>query len=499
MSQLPPDDGGMPEELTPFEPTPPEEMEVEVPRREASFVLREMDDATVSEADSMEAANRSLADALRIVYRLLQGVMIILAALFAFSGFQQVNEGEMGIKTALGRITDSNLEPGFHFALPYPLGEIIKIERGQRTVYVHDAFWPALTESQQKQALDDLRLAKRSLAPDIDGSLLTADGGLVLIQWSLTYHREDPAEFMSNIAEDHEDRLIRAGLQQATVRIAAQSTVDDILRPTADDGGGVSLGVSNRFEERVRREAQAFLERHESGLQIDSLSLHQASPPFSVREAFNQVIQQQATSARLREEAQRESTITLNQVAGTANGPLLALLDAYEAAVDDGDSDEATRLLGTLFDVFNGAYDGKPLVVGDQTFENFSISGDAANIVSDARSYRRTVTSNAQAARQRFLAKMAQFEANPRVFVTTEFTDAFVRFVNNNLVQQFVLPRGSKDVRIMIGPDQEIARNLERAIFEGENRRTLEQRLRQNRGRATESEIDTLMDLDDAR
>jgi hypothetical protein len=94
---------------------------------------------------------------------------------------------------------------------------------------------------------------------------------------------------------------------------------------------------------------------------------------------------------------------------------------------------------------------------------------------------------------------LAQYEANPRVFVTTEFTDAFLQFVNNNLVQQFVLPQGSKDVRIMIGPDQEIARNLERAVFEEENRRTLEQRLRQNRGRATDSEIDTLMDMDDAR
>jgi len=79
-------------------PTPPESgqgvdaMPTES-RRSASLVLRE-DNVREQRAVSMEAANQSLADALRFTYRILQVLMVLLAGLFVFSGFQQVRSEE---------------------------------------------------------------------------------------------------------------------------------------------------------------------------------------------------------------------------------------------------------------------------------------------------------------------------------------------------------------------------------------------------------------------
>ena len=90
----------------PTDPTPPapdpesypseavEPMEVETPRRAASaeFVV---DGDVGSEAvlrEAMDPANQSLADALRLSFRILQLVILVLVVLFLASGFRTVDE-----------------------------------------------------------------------------------------------------------------------------------------------------------------------------------------------------------------------------------------------------------------------------------------------------------------------------------------------------------------------------------------------------------------------
>ena len=487
-----PDDPGMsPDE---FMDGHIEEMEVEEPRRAASMVFRSEDEANANRVDSLEAANQSLADALRIVYRLLQVVMVGLGLLFCFSGFQQVNEGETGIKVALGEITDADLNPGFQFSLPYPLGEIIKIDQGQTTLTMDNQFWPSLTDRERTASLDDLTLAKRTLKPDIDGSLITGDGSIVHVQWTMTYHREDPADFMSNLAEGQEERLLRSALQRATIHIVSQLTIDEILKPKAQASDGST--ASGRFEGRVRRLAQDYLDEHGSGIQIDSLALHNATPPLSTRAEFNKLTEQGATRGRRREEATKQATIDLNETAGTASRPLLALLDRFEELADQGRESEAEQTLEIIFDVLDGEYDGETLTVGDQTFSDFSLAGDAGKMISNARVYRDTVVTDAKASAAMFDSKLKQYEASPRVFVVREFTDAFVTMVNSGVVQQYVLPQGSDDVRFWISPDPEIMRSVEEAMNSRENTQMIQNYLERTYGEAEQSEMDVLLDME---
>ena len=87
---LPPDDG--------VEPAP---MEVEAPRRASSaqFVVDRATGAQAAMREAMDPANQSLAEALRLSFRVLQVVIVILIALFLFSGFQTVQEGYTGVRT----------------------------------------------------------------------------------------------------------------------------------------------------------------------------------------------------------------------------------------------------------------------------------------------------------------------------------------------------------------------------------------------------------------
>lgn len=476
-----------------FDGEPVEEMEVEEPRRAASFVLRSEDETHASRADSLEAANQSLADALRIVYRLLQFVMVVLALLFCFSGFQQVNEGETGIKVAAGQITKSDLEPGFHFSLPYPLGEIVKVDQGQLRMQVHREFWPALTESQQRASLDSLANSKDKLTPGVDGSLITGDGMIVHIQWSLTYHRDDPAEFMANLDAEFEQRLVLAAIQRATVHVVANSTIDEVLKPQsqASDGTFVAAG---RLEERVRRQAQDFLNMHDVGLQIDSLALHNASPPLKVRPDFNKVANMQAQRGNQLQNSTKEANVLLNGAAGTASRPLLALLEQYQLQKDTGEAAAATATLQTIFDIFDGEYDGGSIEVNGVRFDNVSFSGTAAKTISDALRYRNTIVSAARTEAERFRARRTEYEANPRFFVAREFMDAFIELMNDPLAQLYIMPPRTEEVRIWLAPDGDIVRGLEEARNSAENTQQVQGFLERNSGRARKSQMDVLLE-----
>src|SRR4051812_5785384 len=87
-------------------------------RRAGSVVLRE---AIETDASFTDPANQSLADALKVMLRLLQVGMFALAVLYALSGMKRVNEGERGIRLLFGKEVESNLGPGFHWTPPYPI------------------------------------------------------------------------------------------------------------------------------------------------------------------------------------------------------------------------------------------------------------------------------------------------------------------------------------------------------------------------------------------
>ena len=58
----------------------------------------------------LDPANQSLADALRVMMRLLQVTMLILAILYLGSGMHRVNEGERGIQLLFGDLSSLDEE-----------------------------------------------------------------------------------------------------------------------------------------------------------------------------------------------------------------------------------------------------------------------------------------------------------------------------------------------------------------------------------------------------
>lgn len=461
------DESGVPEEV---DETFVEEMPTEEPRRAASLTLR-TDEARESRAVSLEAANKSLADALRITYRLLQFVIVALVVLFLFSGFQQVNQAETGIRVDLGRIKGERLEPGFQFSWPYPIGEIIKVQRGSQTVEIDESFWPNLTAEERRRPVSELGFGNGTLTPGRDGSLITADKNLVHAQFTVVYDRANPIEFVRNIttnirndgSPDFEKAIVRAAVERAAISVIATVNIEDLLK--RGSGADASGRRENSVESLVRARAQDSLDSIDSGLQISQVLLRAAIPPLRVRREFDKVQSAQAEAAKQREQALGDRSKRLNEVAGSAHAPLLDLIDRYEAALELGDAAAAEGHLAQINGILDGSADGAAVTVDGVSYEGVRLSGEVASMMSEARQFRSTVVQRAQRQSETFSAKLAQYRANPSVFVTSEWADFFRSFLGARSVEVFWAPAGLDSFEMVINSDPEIARQQERDRF----------------------------------
>ncbi|MDX2114220.1 MAG: hypothetical protein SFZ24_01185 [Planctomycetota bacterium] len=437
----------------------PQAMPVEEPRRAASLTLR-VDDAREARAASMDAANKSLTDALRITYRLLQVVMIGLVALFLFSGFQQVNQAERGIRVELGRIKSDNLEPGFQFSLPYPLGEIIKVETGNRTVELDDSFWPGMRPEDRRRPLEEVGNNIDRLDPARDGSLFTADSNIAHAQYSVVYTRSRPADYIKNINTDQEAALVKAVVERAVVQVAASVVVDDLLKPGASGSGTNESSV----ETRIRATAQRSLDEIDAGLEISQVIQRTATAPLNLRRDFNQVQIAQSNAGKARDQALGDRSKTLNEAAGSAAQPLLDLIDLYEAAIELNDRERAEEILGVIDSVLAGEKNGANVEIAGTMYPEIRVSGQAATMMSEAAQYRSTVVQQAQRAAETFQARLQQYRANPAVFLTSAISDGLQSFLASDRTDQVVL--STDNFELLLSPDPEFAKERERARYE---------------------------------
>jgi regulator of protease activity HflC (stomatin/prohibitin superfamily) len=434
----------------------PEVQEMPVEQQRASLVLRN-DDVREARAASMEAANRSLADALRITYRLLQGVMVILVILFVFSGVQQIKVTERGVKVAFGEIVARNLEPGPQFSLPYPLGQIIKVTTTapQQTI---TAFQPGRYDP--SRSLEEQGAGGTSLRPGVDGSLLTADKNLVHARITVSYTRQDEARFLENLYTDDEEELMRRLVERATVQIVSQLTIDELLnRATTSGQNGVA--TESTIERRIRDAAQESIERLDIGLEIDQVGLR-VFPPIRLYGDFNAVNRQDALANQARERAEQGARQRLNEVAGSAHQPLLDLIADYERQLATGREPEAEQTLELFGRVLDGEFDGRNVEIAGRTYDDVRVGGTVAKTINDARSYRQSVSNEARRTAERFEVALSQFRADPRGYLIREWTDAMSDLLSKPHVQSFIVTPGTS-LELLVNTDPDIARAIEEA------------------------------------
>lgn len=416
----------------------------------------------------MDAANQSLADALRITYVFLQVGMVVLIVLFVFSGFQKVNEGERGISVLLGKPSRPNIEPGAHLTWPYPIGEMIRVGEGAIEVPLAREFMPSRTGSASDEQLLNAPLEQFNsngrLRTGSDSMLITADQNIAHAQFRVNYHRSDHLEYIRNVFPAQEQAILRLVVQRAVVHTMAEITIDDLLKSSAE-----AIGAE------IREIAQDTLDELDTGITIDRVVLVRKTAPLFLLDRFASVQSAAQNAGKEREDAMLSRDRTLNEVAGRAAGVLIDMINEYERLVELGEDAQAEALLAQIDTVMAG---GEVNWKGQSTLA--LVSGEVSEILNTARALASSRVSRSIADLEQFRAKQAQYEANPMLMVARDWSSAMAEFLNKDFVTTMYLPEG-RSAELLINPDPEIERERDRARRRAEAAENMQRRRQEAR------------------
>ncbi len=405
------------------------------PRRAASARLDidgHMADAAAMRA-AMDPANQSLGEALLLSYRILQLAILGLVIAFLFSGFQTVQEGHTGVRTIFGRVAGAEGEemvsPGLHPFWPYPIGEMIVFPQRQ-SVDLRSAFWP-----QRRSA--DVTLEQMTEGADITqplrpsnefGSLITADGDLAHLQLTAEYAVVDPVKFLERFGPDASEPIVRAALRQATVRVAADTTLADLVErrepPSAE----------------IQASAQAFLDDLQSGLQLVSVTVPERVAPLAIRNIFRRVQTAREDARTATERARQDAVATLLDAAGPGYGDLLDVIGQYETALTSMDAEQANAVLARMA----------------ARLEESDIGGDAAKAIQRARAARSGLEASLGRDARRVSSLAASFHENPKQFVRQLWLEALADVYSGQGTEVFAVPGGLRDVALRMRSSEDV-------------------------------------------
>lgn len=290
---------------------------------------------------------KALNEALRVFFVVLKWVMAGTIVFFLFSGVFIVEQHKTALVLRFGEVTGPPgrqvLGPGLHWALPYPIHEVVEIETGRIQETVIDTHW--YNETIQTLINQEKGVNKESgeLQPGVDGYCITGDTNIVHFKWHATYRVDDPLQYFLNLtvgsdgSGDPALAFIETAVANAVVRQSGRMKIDDILK-----------GGQGEFKEAVTTGTQAILKDMNTGLVLERLDLmHRIQVPETVAAAFEMVNQAVEDGSSRKNKAKAYRNKTVHEAEGEA-AAIRGAARGYKARVvasARADADYITSLL----------------------------------------------------------------------------------------------------------------------------------------------------------
>jgi membrane protease subunit HflK len=394
-------------------------------------------------AIELDAAGKSLSEALRWSFIVLKVIMIVLVILFFASGFKTIGPDEQALVLRFGKIRGEREErvlgpglvgplPWLHWVLPYPIDEVVKIPVEKKVNLVINTFW----YEERPQAKERF---ERTLNPKRDGYCTTrseeqtetigdsagSDYNILHCKWQLTYQVKDPEfknpeRFFKNAyVEDVKPGQIYLDVMKESITPLLKSLFEDavvtaMVNYTIDEAMFEKVG---HVTEHVKKLLQEKLDKIESGITVESVQLTDITWPRQVNAAFEALISASQDSQKTIDEARTYATQTLNEAAGPVAEELL---DAIEN--ENTESEKKEQLWSQL-------------------------AGAGQEKIAEARAYRTKVVETARADAEYLQQILPEYRKRPQLVLQKIYQDAIEEVLNN------------VDEKIIIQPTESIKGN----------------------------------------
>lgn len=211
------------------------------------------------------------------------------------SGIYIVNPDEEGVVLRFGKY-DRSVEPGPHYALPFPIESVYKpkvtqvqrVEVGFRSVAQGRTFQQGANRSLPEEA-----------------SMLTGDENIVNVQFSVQYQIKDAVEYLFNVTD-----------QEAVVKNAAEAAMREVIGNSLIDSALTDGKL--KIQTEATHLLQEILNRYKVGVRVIAVQLQDVHPPKEVSDAFKDVASAREDKSRIINEAEAYRNELLPKARGLA-------------------------------------------------------------------------------------------------------------------------------------------------------------------------------------
>jgi membrane protease subunit HflK len=433
--------------------------------------------------DELDAAGKSLSDALRISFIILKVIMVVLILAFLASGFKTVGSDEKALVLRFGKIkgvtTDEKvLGPGLHWIFPYPVDELVRIPVERRVNLAVNTFWHQQTKDEVLgESVKKRRYLSEKLDPVKDGYCLTrsqrqgvmntdeswyniqlqikpmpdglniqvitgavqsvpaqlanaqgSDYNIVHSKWQITYQIGDIEQFFRNVyIEDVKPGQVYFDVVTKNITPILENLLDDavvnaMVHYTINE---VLFEQIARLTDHVKRLLQAKLNAIESGIKIVQVQLTDITWPVQVDEAFSASITASQESQKSISEAKMYAESALNEAAGPIAERLYAVLQ------DETVTQQDKELLWS------------------------QLSGKAQEKIAEAQAYGTKVRESAKADADYLHRLLPEYRKHPELVVQRIYKDT-IEQVMSNVDEKFIIQGvvgAKKEIRILLNRD----------------------------------------------
>ncbi|WNO54148.1 FtsH protease activity modulator HflK [Stakelama saccharophila] len=217
----------------------------------------------------------------------LLGIGVILVLWFLVTSFHAIGPQQKGVVTFFGNYTRT-LDSGVQMTWPAPINAVRKV---------------------------DVERIRDEVFPTGNGEnlMLTGDQNIVNLSYLVRWNVRSPQRYVFEIKNTQE--VVRAVAESAMREVVATVTLDEVI------GAGRSA-----IEARVQQRMQELLNDYRAGVEVQGVSVKNASPPAAVDEAFKAVTAaQQQAQANL-----NQARAYAQQVRASAQGQAAEFNKIYE-------------------------------------------------------------------------------------------------------------------------------------------------------------------------
>jgi membrane protease subunit HflK len=242
------------------------------------------------------------------------GVLLLIGLIVVIwlgSGFYIVNARERGVVLRFGKFAELTM-PGPRWHLPYPI----------ETVEMVDVEGNRITEIGYRQSVQN----KQSH----EATMLTGDKSIVNVLFAVQYRVTDPQQFLFKNYIGDDQAYVRQIAESAMREVVGKTKIDSVLYE--------STQVANKAGELI----QQMLDRYQSGITVQNVTISQVQPPEQVQAAFDDANRADQDRKRQRSEGEAYANDVIPKAKGNA-ARLIQEAEGYRASVIANAEGDAAR------------------------------------------------------------------------------------------------------------------------------------------------------------